>query len=144
MSSAQYVCDNCKRRFESENSLAVHQRVSDPEKMRQKTEVKKLIRKPQAPHHVYVVEIERQVGRKPFYYVGESKNVVERLMQHMSDQHEMSLPTASGGVRPQSYYLVSLISTHPFESKSVARNEERKIMLNTAMENDTTEVVGGK
>lgn len=139
-----FKCEVCGRGFDTERGLTAHKNVVDHEQLEKKNQIRMLMDSPHASQHVYVLQIERPIDGELFYYVGLSNAVVDRIIAHLKASQPISIPTRSGGLTRQDYDVVGLERIEPFEDRSTARNAERKIMLETAIEKDTTKVIGGK
>lgn len=139
-----FECEDCGRKFDTEGGLNAHDKSVNHEQLERKREIRMLMDSPHAPQHVYVLKIERPADGKLFYYVGVSNSVVNRIIAHTDRPQGISMPTPSGGVERQDYDVVGLERTESFDNRPAARNAERRIMLETAIEKNTTDVIGGK
>lgn len=105
---------------------------------------------PPGVYEVYVLELLRFDGEE-FYYVGMAKNVVDRLQTHIGvaqddyDEGKVSMPTPEGKLGAPSYDVVDLERrVRGGGTKDEARETERRMAYEIALEYDTTNVLGGK
>ena len=107
-------------------------------------------------HAVYVLLFVRDDDQQEFYYVGESSKFEQRLKKHRSiaefrkvvEIDGVSYSTHSADFTFVDVILLKLINRNEHEVGHLFKNRikslERETMLETAIEYDTTDVIGGR
>lgn len=107
--------------------------------------------------YVYVLEMERLTDESTWYYVGETKNLRNRILSHFSTSVRMSryeVAIENGyQVYTNSHEQMMIRSLHEVEKivlpdevdqDEYVKNRERRKSYEVAIEEDTTHVIGGK
>ena len=145
---SEYVCDDCGEEFDDGRVYNGHVTGSSgacqlnvPAELAEyndmvPTEYESL---------VYVLRFENPDTGQRFYYVGTSTAFDRRLQAHLEDkQGVMSMPGADGEKDTRSDYKVLSIEQVEVVDDASVWDRERELAYETAIEHNTTNVLGGK
>jgi len=141
-----YKCSICNKVFEERASWKAHKSNCSEEIYSEKLEAEKFLSdfNTDSKFITYILKIRRFDGDE-FYYVGTTKNPIQRMIHHMR-REDISLPKADefGYSKDVEFDIISVLEVHNFKTKEEAMEKERVRALEIAIEKETTNVVGGR
>lgn len=137
-------CGKCGRTFDTKAGLSTHIRHGSHTFKERLQRAEDMVGEYDSKHVVYVMKIERPSDAQEFFYVGRTTRPYRRVADHMSVTSEMSMPTRDGVLEKQKYEVLEVVITLEYEDERRAAAMERRMYLETAIENNTTRVLGGK
>lgn len=139
-----YECDKCNAVFDSRASLIGHESAANHDRLKHEKRARELLGDAINTPIAYKFRLIRTTDGKEFVYVGATESPLNRLTEHMRGANIISIPIEGKMMGSKEYEFVEFLDKVECDSKAEAREVERRMYLEHAIENQAMNLLGGK